>query len=287
VRGVYFLANDAVLDIAIAFLNSFRLYNPDIPLCLIPFNDSYTRLEELRDEYEFCIYKDDEVLAECDAISARFHNGHVFGHYRKLALWEGPFDDFIYIDVDTVVLKSIEFAFPLLDDYAFITACSNVPSAREWVWKDSIDTVDELTEEQKSFAANTGFICSRKGNLSLLKTRQALDGALSLLEHMRLFCIEQPLLNYLIVTSGLPYTSLYMRFMAGSKVFMEHWTGNDMLTSAGRVISPSHIFMVHWAGEWENGKARVGQRVRHVSLWLHYRFLRKSKIADFYSKKAC
>ena len=37
--GVYFLANDHVLPWVRSFVRSFRQHNPDLPLCLIPFND--------------------------------------------------------------------------------------------------------------------------------------------------------------------------------------------------------------------------------------------------------
>jgi hypothetical protein len=41
--GVYFSANDVVYDWAIAFLNSYRTFNPDLRLILIPFNDQCDR----------------------------------------------------------------------------------------------------------------------------------------------------------------------------------------------------------------------------------------------------
>ena len=46
-RGVYFLANDGILDMAIAFLNSFRTYNPSTALCLIPYADDVEQLTSL------------------------------------------------------------------------------------------------------------------------------------------------------------------------------------------------------------------------------------------------
>jgi len=40
-RGVYFIANDAVIDIAIAFLNSFRRHNAAMPLCMIHLTNRF------------------------------------------------------------------------------------------------------------------------------------------------------------------------------------------------------------------------------------------------------
>lgn len=38
---VYFMANNKVLDMTIAFLNSFRMHNKELPLCLIPYNNDF------------------------------------------------------------------------------------------------------------------------------------------------------------------------------------------------------------------------------------------------------
>lgn len=57
--GVYFSANDVVYDWAIAFLNSFRTFNPDLRLLLIPFNEQCDRLLQLRERYGFELYVDD------------------------------------------------------------------------------------------------------------------------------------------------------------------------------------------------------------------------------------
>jgi len=37
-KGIYITANDKVMDYAIACLNSIRLYDPEIPIVLIPYD---------------------------------------------------------------------------------------------------------------------------------------------------------------------------------------------------------------------------------------------------------
>ena len=44
-RGVYFLANDQCVELTIAFLNSFRFWNPSISLCFVPFDDRVASVE--------------------------------------------------------------------------------------------------------------------------------------------------------------------------------------------------------------------------------------------------
>ncbi|MFC2101137.1 hypothetical protein ACFLRZ_04835, partial [Bacteroidota bacterium] len=107
-KGVYFVANDGVIELAIAFLNSFRKFNPEIPLCLIPFSSDITRLSKLQAIYNFTIYENPDFIKFCEKVSRQFH-GRVFGHYMKLAIWQGPFDEFIYIDTDILVMRKIDF----------------------------------------------------------------------------------------------------------------------------------------------------------------------------------
>jgi hypothetical protein len=270
-HGVYFLANDRVFDQVVAFLNSFRAQNPTIELCLIPFADDTAQVEALASRYGFGIWSDTEVLRRCDAIGARFH-GHPVGHYRKLAAWAGAYDRFVYIDCDTVVLHPVDFTFGYLDDYDFVASHSDIHRIRKYVWRDSVYRTDALTREQIRYSANTGFLASHTDALSLDEVEARLDGALALAEHMELICCEQPLLNYLIVTSGRPYTSLFsLAIQTGDwSIPQERWAGRDIDPIPGSRIPPSPTLMVHWAGEWEKSR-REGTPIPHRELWERYR----------------
>jgi hypothetical protein len=272
-RGVYFLANDQVLDLAIAFLNSFRTYNPEVALCLIPFGSDIARISALRERYGFTLWRDTGRLRSCDETSRAFHD-RTAGHYRKLAMWDGPFDEFVYIDCDTVVLHSIDFVFGYLDAFDFVASHSNLSHTRRWVWRDSMCATGTLTEAQISYAASTGFLASRRECLPAAQIAERLPAARRLAPHMELLCFEQPLLNYLIVTSGRRYTSLSM--IAGTagtgEVPAERWAGDLSLeVRDGRVVNPvSPTLLVHWAGEWARA-AREGHQVPYLDLWRFYR----------------
>lgn len=258
IRGVYFLANDKVADMAIAFLNSFRKYNPDILFCLIPYNSDIKIFENLSTIYNYAIFSNNVILEECDRISLNFH-GRILGHYRKLAAWEGDFDEFIYIDIDTVVLSDVFFAFQFISKYDFITSHSSIPAIRKFVWKDSVYTSGMLNHYQINYAANTGFFVSHKSILSLYLVNKKLDNALKLLPHMELMCAEQPFLNYLFVTSG-NYTSLHVIRYAEKRndIALECWAGYPFLSLIllfGNVLSIKkyHKLLIHWAGLWQAG----------------------------------
>ncbi|MGP9022853.1 carbohydrate binding domain-containing protein [Streptomyces sp. BR1] len=268
-RGVYFLANDGFLDYATAFLNSFRRFNPDLPLCLIPFADDIGELRKLQSSHGFSILDDRKVLDACDAVG-RAIRGTPRGHFRKLAMWEGEFDEFAYFDSDTVVLHSADFVFDLLADFGFLTAHGDDPMTRQFVWNDSIETIGRLTEEQISFAGATGFIASRKECLSLAEVAERLPDVLELQPHMCPGLNDQPMLNYLMVTSGHRFASLYGLANAGVPGLALEWWGGDPIDTvedgqvAGRHQNPP--LFIHWSGSLKQTAAPIVNR----SLWEAY-----------------
>ena len=302
-RGVYFLASDGTLELVHTFLSSFRLFNPEISLCLIPFDDRYSKVAKLKDKYRFSIFAGGQLFDLCDEISHRFH-GDVLGAYRKMCIWEGEFDEFIYIDIDTVILSNIDFAFRFLEEYDFVASHSNIPEILEMVWKPSISSLGKLSAGQIEFAANTGFIASKRGALSLVEIKGKTEEALQLAAHMELFCMEQPFLNYLFVTSGKKYTSLFVLDYRSTEkhpgIKHELWAGTKgWEVEGGRIFKPGKqrhsLFMVHWAGLWRPKRfeallcralvrmrllkrenvPQVGFFIPYKKLWKYYRNLDK------------
>lgn len=273
-RGVYFLSNNKLFEQTVAFLRSFRTHNPTIALCLIPSNSKVDRILALQSAYSFSVLDDADLLAGCDAISEQFH-GHVLGTYRKLAAWEGIFDAFIYIDVDTVVLAPIDFAFEFLDYGNYVASHSNIESIRPSVWKDSIYDTNLLTAPQISYSVNTGFFVSSRGLFNLKHCQAKVAGALQLKDSMELFFGEQSFLNYLVVTSGYAYTSFTTLHASGVALPTQFvfWAGNP----GGRVEGGKlhfrddvPIFLLHWTGIWQKIAGLVDE-LPYRELWEHYR----------------
>jgi hypothetical protein len=248
--GLYFIANDHVYDLAIAFLNSIRIYEPLLPLCLIPYNDHSAQIVALANEYQFTVWQDRDTLRRCDAISKQFH-GAVLGQYRKLAIWEGLYDQFAYIDVDTVLLNGIDIPLKMLDDFDFLTATSDLPAIRKYVWKDSLPPSAQAVDSK--YAANTGILFSKREMLTMANIERKLDEALQLAPYMELKCAEQALLNYLIVTSGRRYSSLsrICRERNRKDIPQAVWSGDfdgDLLKRRLPAL------VLHWAGQWQGGE---------------------------------
>lgn len=296
-RGIYFLANDKVIDQATAFLNSLRTHNPNTPLCLIPYDGKAARIKALAAEYNFVIVDDEELLAWCDKISFTMLD-KTNGMYRKLAAWNGPFDEFLYIDVDTVLLRSIDVLFPLLQEFDVVTAYSNDPNSRKFVWLDTMVPNDDVTEEEINYSSNMGFILSKKS----LFSREGID-ALALrarkwAPHMELRCFDQPFLNYAIVKTTRRYTSLRClnQRPGAPRLPDECWPADDGWRfendgTSSYKGSPRDVLHVHWSGlmlprKWEKrlyaflnrcGIATPSVRLnfKQGRLWRYYRDMRK------------
>jgi len=259
-KGVYFLANDQIYDLTVAFLNSFRKCNPFISLCLIPFNDSILKISALSEKYNFSIWSDASSLEYCDHLSLNFHH-NVIGQYRKLVMWTGIFDEFLYIDTDTIVLQNIDFVFRLLAEFDFLTSYSNLKAIEKWVWKESVYDNPLLTHQQIAYAANTGFIASKKGLLPLELVQNKVQEALQLKYCMELSCLEQAFLNYLIVTSGKKHTSLFTLIDSDlyTEKYLECWGGEKIIKIRGELYKTENhalykILFIHWAGLWQKQK---------------------------------
>jgi len=70
--GVYFLANDCVLDLTVTFLDSFRKHNPVTTLCLVPFAADNHQLKALAENIRtiWCGGCLPDCLGESIAVSA-------------------------------------------------------------------------------------------------------------------------------------------------------------------------------------------------------------------------
>ena len=119
--GVYFSASDQVLPWAIAFLNSFRRFNPELPLYLIPFNEQCDELKKLQEQYQFGIYESEE-FARLEKIGQDFELGHThYGPYwfRRYAAFWGPLTSFIYLDARQLILTDIQHLVEAPQQYDF------------------------------------------------------------------------------------------------------------------------------------------------------------------------
>ncbi len=183
--GICTLANDYVLDQAIALLNSISAtMGPDFPVCIFPYDDRIEQLQAaIADRPNVSIFSDAAAITAWENQAKRIWDVHPtakqswpqpradeyyrMGMHRRFVAFSAPFDRFIYMDADTLLLTDATPVFEKLDQYDWVvydfqyrdpTHVYNVASSQF----NHLFSPDTL--EQKMFCA--GFYAAKRGVLS-------------------------------------------------------------------------------------------------------------------------
>ncbi|NNJ24392.1 hypothetical protein LzC2_04490 [Planctomycetes bacterium LzC2] len=116
-----FSANDAVFDWTVAYLESYRAHNPDLPLAWMPFDDRCERVAALADDYAFTTYED-PAFERLEAIGRTLDLGlTAYGPrwFRRYAAFWGPFERFVYQDCRQLVLCDLTEFVGASEQYGF------------------------------------------------------------------------------------------------------------------------------------------------------------------------
>lgn len=128
-QGIYTLANDNLYDQLIALINSIRNnYDKNIPICIIPYDHRLNKIKSLKMDNVFLFENQSSIKKWSDFASevwqserflsrkksAWYHGSNTI---RKLCSFDGPFEYFVYIDSDELVMSSLEDCFNKLTEY--------------------------------------------------------------------------------------------------------------------------------------------------------------------------
>ena len=243
--GIYLLANDAVIDWFEACANSLSRWAPEVPVCVIPFASDLRRVGESAVRRQYRVLPEDSMLDDLEAIgSAIYDRGSIVARlFRKLRVFGGPFDRFLYLDVDVVLTRPLsDWIGPLLasdSDLVFTDAGAHA-AFRGRLYR-------ELVERGGRPEFSTGsFTGRRRGDI--------VEFAQNLISEARRYrddfvpMGEQPFVNYLWHRSGLSALSA-LDVVDGFP--LTTWAGSDTVCfTASSALAPSGEPMpfVHWAG---------------------------------------
>lgn len=134
--GIYTLANDAVYDQLVALLNSIEIHAGDsIPVCIIPFDSQMERVQqEVKVRSHVSLFDDWDAIGRWQQFATQVWSAYPKaqrkklappGWYRchlerKFAAFDGPFERFIFIDADSLVMKPLGGVIQKLDQYDFV-----------------------------------------------------------------------------------------------------------------------------------------------------------------------
>jgi len=281
--GIYILANDRVLEYAIALFHSLRYYNPDIPAFIIPFDDRMEKITEEARAFNIGVY-DAPGLKELDAMaSACFGEEGIGKHvFRRLAAYWGPLETFFYLDVDIVLLDDPavileEFAKADCDFLSFDNDESRVylpgPVRKR------------MQKEFGSKSFNSGAYVSRRGLFDFPAIERLAKEASKIKKHFAIYG-DQTFVNYIVDVSRLRHRRLpelndnYPDKQWGDQVPIVWKHGAYRLLDKKSPDYNKPVPFIHWAGHGQF------DHFPNRHLFYHFRLLDASKWDAFKYKLA-
>ncbi len=295
--GICTLANDRVYDQLVALLNSIEAnHGSDIPVCIYPYDDNIEQITaEIARRPQVQIYNNSDSIERWDqffrdvwdahpnAHQRRRERGFVpyyrFGHHRPFCAFDGPFDRFLYIDADALLMAPVDPIFEQLNQNDWVVY--------DFQYKD-IGHVYDVNSPQLNqlFSPETiessifcsGLYASHKGIFDTEKIEQLLQSLRAgEAEVLYIWASDQPILNYMVMKSGLKVYNLALNLspneITGNSVTSSHFQEKDhLIYDHGKRLT-----YLHYIGISSKIFGRVcdGENLDfpYRDVFLHYRYL--------------
>jgi lipopolysaccharide biosynthesis glycosyltransferase len=295
--GICTLANDVVYDQLVALLNSIEaVQGKDIPVCVYPYDSNIEKIAaEIDRRSNVRLYDDRASMQRWDnffkavwdahpnAHQRRLEKGFVpyyrFGHQRYFCAFDGPFDRFLYLDADTLLMNRIEPIFEKLDRHDVVVYDFQYKDPSH-VYDISSPKLIELFPQERleSEIFCSGLLASRKD----LYSPEQLEELLSNLrggeaEVLYIWAADQPILNYMAMRSNLNIYNFALNLpsdkLTGCCVTSSHFEERDrILFDRG-----NRLTYIHYIGISSKIFNRLcqGENIDfpYRNLFLHYRYL--------------
>lgn len=272
--GAYCLANDAVLDWTLALLESLRRFAPRLELRVIPFDDRQERLGPELERRGHAYWHDAEV-ERLDRLGRRFYPGDEFAArgFRKLAAFSGPFERFLFLDSDVLVLAP-------LDELGAAFAASggdvlHFDTDVEQVYRPG-PLRDEIVARGRGRGFNAGLFGGRRGVLDSGRLERALADLDDRWAERLVPNAEQPFFNLFADRAGLELRAAHelvpdvCSTCWPSVGRLEFDGAAYRLRDSGRWDEGWRFLLAHWAGHklspampnralWESFRAAAGK----------------------------
>jgi hypothetical protein len=295
--GICTLANDRVYDQLIALLNSIEaIQGKNTPVCVYPYDDNTERIAtEIAKRPNVSLFDDRIGIEEWDDFARRVWDTHPtakqrwlssgskgyhrFGTHRRYGAFSAPFDRFLYMDADTLLMSPIDGIFAKLSDQNCIVY--------DFQYKDPTHVYEvnspKLTEifpqariSKEIFCS--GFYASKKD----LFDRDQRDWLISQLqageaEILYPMAPDQTVVNYMMMRSGYSIYNLALHLSSEEKtgccVTSSHFTDRDRLL----YDKGNRLTYLHYIGIPSSSftKLSAGENIDfpYRDLFLHYRYL--------------
>jgi hypothetical protein len=109
--GIYTVANDRMASRLATLLESIRRYDNEVPVFVFPFDEHYEAVQRIAEVYNAKLVP---CLPVWDQIGENIYGDEEYrpgikssGYFRKLNVFTGPLDNFVFLDANTLVLSNI------------------------------------------------------------------------------------------------------------------------------------------------------------------------------------
>ncbi|MBD0336846.1 MAG: sugar transferase [Cyanobacteria bacterium Co-bin13] len=294
--GICTLANDSVYDQLVALINSIEANaGRQMPICIYPYDDRLDRVRQLVEERpQVQLYCDRTSLAHWDsfveqvwathptarqqwqAIGSR--GIHRQGTHRRFCAFDGPFDRFLYMDADTLLIGPVAPIFQALDTCDWVIYDYQHKDLTH-VFTVAAPQFEQLfsTEQMRQQAFCSGFYAARRGTFKPDQLGPILahlqQGEAEVLYPM---APDQTILNYLVMRSGLKSCNLALTLPPG-KATGNSVTSTHFTTEAGQVYDRGMpLTYLHYIGVSSQlfRQLCAGENVDfpYREVFLHYRY---------------
>ena len=263
--GICTLGNDRVFDQIIALLNSIEvIYGQKMPVCIYPYDDNTNKLAtEIASRPQVTLYNDSVSIKRWDSFAKAVWDTHPtakqrwqksgstgyhrFGTHRRYCAFDAPFDRFIYMDADTILMSPLDSIFELLDHNDCIVYDFQYKDLSHVYNVNSNKLKQVFTEERlKKEIFCSGFYASKK-DLFPEEKRNQLINYLEQGEAEILYCMapDQTILNYMMMRHGFSIYNLALNLPQDQKtgccVTSSHFENKDnILYDKGNPLTYIH-----------------------------------------------
>jgi hypothetical protein len=296
-NGICTLANDRVYEQLIALLNSIEVIaGKEMPVCVYPYDDRTEKIAaEIAQRPNVQLYADRDSMQAWDRFAQAVWDSHPtarqrwqqagsqgyhrFGTHRRYCAFDGPFERFLYMDADTLLMGSVAEIFALLKQHDCVVY--------DFQYKDPSHVYDLASpqlhqvfppERLQREIFCSGFYASKKGLFSESKRNELIAQLRSQdAEILYPMAPDQTLINYMMMRSGYSIYNLALNLpqdkRTGCCVTSPHFKMQDLvLYDRG-----NRLTYLHYIGLSSQLFARVcaGENLDfpYRDLFLHYRYL--------------
>ncbi len=300
ISGICTLANDRVYEQLIALLNSIEaMMGAEMPVCVFPYDDQVEQIAaEIDRRPNVQLFQDQAIIAKWDSYVREIWDAHPtarhcwnnsdpnyyhrIGTHRRFCAFDGPFDRFVYMDADTLLLSPLDDILAQLDrsDWVVYDFQYTDPSHVYDLAAPQLALLFDPDRLQEIFCS--GFYASKRNVFSpetlswLLSELQSGDA--SVLYPM---APDQTILNYMVMKAKLAVNNLALTLPIAQRTgccvtsphFIEETAGRDPLLY-DRANRLTYLHYIGLSSVLFNRVCR-GENIEfpYRDLFLHYRYL--------------